>query len=63
MQISIMELPYYEYKVLNDPLVLLESIRFTNAHANKSNLYYYFTGRCDVKISQPKTKGERRSFR
>ena len=27
MYISIMELPDYEYKIINDPLVLLESIQ------------------------------------
>ena len=30
----------------------------TNAHANDRNLSHDITGRCDVKISQPKTKVE-----
>ena len=34
---------------------------FTNAHDNKRKLYHDFTGRCDVNISRPKTKGEQRS--
>ena len=29
----------------------------TNAHTNKSNFSDDVTGRCDVKISQPKTNG------
>ena len=30
----------------------------TNAHDNKSNLYYDVTGRCDFKITKPKKKGK-----